>query len=232
MSTKDNLSSLLARTDLFKGLSADELAACIPSFRETRFKKGQALFVRGESATGLYLVADGRVRLAIATEDGRELSWRHATAGELLGEIAALDGGTRSADATALTAVTAYRLDQADFRKLWRERPALSGRLVAFLCGRLRDTSGQLESIALHPLHVRLARFFLVALGNRKPEAGKRLPLELGMSQSELALLLGASRPKINEALGKLEETGAINRTIDRIFCDPAKLADIDGANA
>ena len=70
------------------------------------------------------------------------------------------------------------------------------------------------------------------ALGNRKPEAGKRLPLELGMSQSELALLLGASRPKINEALGKLEETGAINRTIDRIFCDPAKLADIDGANA
>ena len=52
------------------------------------------------------------------------------------------------------------------------------------------------------------------------------------MSQSELALLLGASRPKINEALGKLEEIGAINRTLDRIFCDPVKLADIDGSNA
>ena len=113
MSPKDNLASLLARTELFKGLSAAELAACVPSFRETKFKKGQALFVRGESATGLYLVAEGRVRLAIATEDGRELSFRHATAGELLGEIAALDGGTRSADATALTAVTAYRLDKA-----------------------------------------------------------------------------------------------------------------------
>jgi CRP/FNR family cyclic AMP-dependent transcriptional regulator len=230
MSIKDNLASLLARTELFKGLSADELAACIPSFRETKFKKGQALFVRGEDATGLYLVAEGRVRLAIATEDGRELSFRHATAGELLGEIAALDGGTRSADATALTAVTAYRLDKDDFRKLRIARPALSERLISFLCGRLRDTSGQLESIALHPLHVRLARFFLIALGDRKPEPGKRIPLELGMSQSELALLLGASRPKINEALGKLEEVGAINRTIDRIFCDPAKLADVDDA--
>jgi CRP/FNR family transcriptional regulator, cyclic AMP receptor protein len=231
MSTKDTLAALLGRTELFKGLSVGEIAACTPSFRDVKFKKGQALFSRGEPATGLYLVAEGRVRLAIATEDGRELSFRHATAGELLGEIAALDGGTRTADAMALTAVTAYRLDKDDFRRLRLERTALSERLIAFLCSRLRDTSGQLESIALHPLHVRLARFFLIALGNRKPEAGKRLPLELGMSQSELALLLGASRPKINEALGKLEEIGAINRTLDRIFCDPAKLAGLDGTN-
>ena len=232
MSSKDTLVSLLSRTELFKGLAVDDLEACIPSFREIKFRKGQALFARGEPATGFFLVADGRVRLAIATEDGRELSFRHAIAGELLGEIAALDGGTRSADATALTAVTAYRLDKDDFRKLWTARPMLSERLIAFLCGRLRDTSGQLESIALHPMHVRLARFFLIAVGDRKAAPGKRLPLELGMSQGELALLLGASRPKINEALGKLEEIGAIGRTLDRIFCDPPKLAEVDGSHA
>ena len=231
MSSKDILVALLSKTELFKGLAVDDIEACIPSFREAKFKKGQALFTRGESATGLYLVAEGRVRLAIATEDGRELSFRHATAGELLGEIAALDGGTRSADATALTAVTTYRLE-GDFRRLWTARPVLSERLISFLCGRLRETSGQLESIALHPMHVRLARFFLVAIGDRKPVPGKRLPLDLGMSQGELALLLGASRPKINEALGKLEEIGAIGRTLDRIFCDPQKLAEVDGAHA
>jgi CRP/FNR family cyclic AMP-dependent transcriptional regulator len=232
MSSKDILVSLLSRTELFKGLAVADIEACVPSFREAKFKKGQALFTRGERATGLFLVAEGRVRLAIATEDGRELSFRHATAGELLGEIAALDGGTRSADATALTAVTTYRLDKEDFRKLWTARPVLCERLISFLCTRLRDTSGQLESIALHPMHVRLARFFLVAIGDRKPVPGKRLPLDLGMSQGELALLLGASRPKINEALGKLEEIGAIGRTLDRIFCDPQKLAEVDGAHA
>jgi len=232
MSSKDTLVSLLSKTELFKGLAVEDIEACIPSFREAKFKKGQALFTRGERATGLYLVAEGRVRLAVATEDGRELSFRHATSGELLGEIAALDGGTRSADATALTAVTAYRLDKEDFRKLWIARPVLSERLISFLCGRLRETSGQLESIALHPLHVRLARFFLVAIGDRKPVPGKRLPLDIGMSQGELALLLGASRPKINEALGRLEETGAIGRTLDRIFCDPQRLAEVDGAHA
>ena len=53
------------------------------------------------------------------------------------------------------------------------------------------------------------------------------MPLDLGFSQSELAQLLGASRPKVNSALGWLEEMNAIKRTIDRVFCDPVKLAEI-----
>ncbi len=76
-------------------------------------------------------------------------------------------------------------------------------------------------------MEVRLARYLLVALGNRQAPPGRRVPLELGFSQSELALLLGASRPKINAALGTLESAGAIGRTSDRLFCDPAKLATI-----
>ena len=135
MSTKDTLSLLSSpRTELFKGLWLDELAACIPSFRETKFKKGQALFVRGERATGLYLVAEGRVRLAIATEDGRELSFRHATAGELLGEIAALDGGTRIG-----------RRDGADRR---HGLPARQGRLSQALA----RTAGAVRAADLVPV--------------------------------------------------------------------------------
>jgi len=221
------LVDLLAKTELFGGLNADELAACAARFREVKFVKGQSLFVRGEKANSLYLVAQGRVRLAITTEDGKELSLRHTVVGEIFGEVGILDGGARTADATALTPVAAYRLEQSDFHQLWSTRASVTERLIAFLCQRLRETSYQLESIALHPLHVRLARFFLVAVGDREAPSGKRIPIELGMSQNEIALLLGASRPKINEALGTLEKSGAINRTIDRVFCDPAKLGEI-----
>ena len=77
------------------------------------------------------------------------------------------------------------------------------------------------------PLNVRLARFLLLALGDRRASPGKRLPLELGFSQSELAQMLGASRPKVNIALGELESSGAIVRTLDRLFCDPVKLGEI-----
>jgi CRP-like cAMP-binding protein len=221
------LVELLAKTDLFGGLASAELSTCASLFHEVRFAKGQSLFVRGEQANCLYLVSDGRIRIAIVTEDGRELSFRHTAVGEIFGEIGVLDGGVRTADATALTAVRAYRLDRSDFHRLWSTRPLVAERLIAFLCRRLRETSYQLESIALYPLHVRVARFLLIAVGDRKAPPGKRLPIELGMSQAEIALLLGASRPKINEALGALEERGAIGRTIDRIFCDPAKLIEV-----
>jgi CRP/FNR family cyclic AMP-dependent transcriptional regulator len=227
MSSKDVLIPLLARTDLFGGLAAAEVGACAAAFREVRFSQGEMVFGRGEPGTRLYVIAEGRVRLAVTTEEGRELSFRHATAGDLFGEIAALDESPRTADATALTDVIAYALERSAFRELWSTRPEILAGVIAFLCRRLRQTTSQLEAIALHPLEVRLARFLLYALGNPQPGLRKRVPLELGFSQGELAQLLGASRPKVNAALGALESAGAVNRTLDRLFCDPAKLAEI-----
>lgn len=216
---------LLAGTELFKSLAADDLAVCAARFRAARFAKGEMLFGRGDAGTHLYLVADGQVRLAIATSEGRELSFQIAVTGDLFGEIAVLDGSPRSAEATALTPVTAYTLERDVFRELWSTYPAIASAVISFLCWRLRDASDRLEAIALYPMEVRLARFLLIALGDRQAPPGRRVPLELGFSQGELALLLGASRPKINVALGVLENAGAVKRTSDRLFCDPTKLA-------
>jgi CRP-like cAMP-binding protein len=227
----DDIIRLLAGTELFRDLGADDRAACAGKFRELRFNKGQLLFERGDVGTHLYLVAEGQVRLAIATADGRELSFQIAVAGDLIGEIAVLDGGPRSAEATALTPVVAYVLERKAFRELWSAHASISNAVITFLCRRLRGVSDRLEAIALYPMEVRLARFLLVALGDRQAPPGRRVPLELGFTQGELAMLLGASRPKINAALGVLENAGAIGRTSDRLFCDPAKLAVIAQGN-
>jgi CRP-like cAMP-binding protein len=217
----------LASADLFNVLAEDDLAACAARFRMFRFAKGQMLFGRGDVATHLYVIAEGQVRLAIATSEGRELSFQIAAVGDLIGEIAVLDGGLRTAEATALTPVTTYALERHAFRELWSSHPGIATAIISFLCWRLRDISDRLEAIALHPMEVRLARFLLVALGGRQAPPGRRVPLELGFTQGELAMLLGASRPKINVALGELEKAGAIGRTSDRLFCDPAKLASV-----
>ncbi len=227
MQKTDTIVKHLARTDLFKELSHAELAACAAAFRKIEFEKGKMLFARGDIGHSVYLIAEGCVRLAVVSETGRELSFRLAAAGDLFGEIAALDGGPRTADATALTPVIAYALDHRTLHQLIRAYAPIGAAMVKFLCRRLRETSGQLEAIALFSLEVRLARFLLHALPSQQDAAGKRVPLELGFSQSELARLLGASRPKVNAALGVLEFAGAIRRTLDRLFCDPAMLAQI-----
>jgi CRP/FNR family cyclic AMP-dependent transcriptional regulator len=220
-----SLIRLLAGTELFGQLPSAELAAAAARFHDVRYGKGEMLFGRGDPGHHLYLIADGRVRLATATSEGRELSFQIAAAGEVFGEIALLDGGPRSAEATALTRVTAHTLERSDFSALCSAYPAISTAMISFLCRRVRGATDKLEDIALYPMVVRLARFLLAALGDRQSVPDQRLPLELGYSQTEIALLLGASRPKLNSALTALEHAGAVTRADRRLFCDPVKLA-------
>ena len=221
------VADLLAGTELFKGLTGADLANCASRFHRVRFAKGEALFARGAAGESLYVIAEGQVRLSVANNEGRELSFQVAHAGDVVGEIAVLDGRPRSAEAVALTAVTTYAIDRRSFRELWSAHPNISAAVISFLCWRIRDASDRLEAIALDPMEVRLAKFLLLALNGRKAPPGRRVPLELGFNQSELAQLLGASRSKINVAMGDLESAGVIHRTADRLFCDPDKLAQI-----
>jgi CRP-like cAMP-binding protein len=223
------LAAMLARATLFETLAPDAREACAAAFRPARFSQGQTLFSRGDPGDHLLLVGEGRIRLAVTTEDGRELSVRHAAAGDLLGEIAMLDEGLRSADAVALVPSLVHVLRRSQFLTLLARYPELGLGAIALLCRRLRETTDQLEGIALFPIDVRLARFLLVSLKGREAAPGKRVPLDMAMSQGELAQLLGASRPKVNAALGALEAAGAIRRTSDRLFCDPALLARFAG---
>jgi CRP-like cAMP-binding protein len=219
--------SLLSGTSLFGRLATDDLTACAAAFKEKHLGKGQMLFLRGDPGTHLYLVETGRIRLSISAVNGRTLSFQVAAEGDLFGEIAALDGKGRSADATAITEARLHCLERNAFRELWAARPALAAHVVTFLCSRLRQMTTQFEAVALEPLEVRLARFIISTPGFRSVPSGKRVPVELGISQSELAQLLGASRPKVNAAMASLEKAGALKRTLDRLYCDPEKLADI-----
>lgn len=230
MTPLDTLVSHLSKTKLFASLAPPDLTAVAQAMRPADFSAGQVIFQRGDAGKDLYLVTGGRVRLSILSVDGRELSFAHATPGHVFGEIATLDGGRRSADATAVTKVSAMSLSQAVLNRLIEGNTAVTGAVIAFLCARIRDTDQQLEAIALHPIEVRLARLFLSAV-RLQPNAAKsgKVPLALGMSQSDLGLLIGASRPKVNGALAMLEDGGAIIRTGDGVTCDVARLQDIAG---
>jgi CRP-like cAMP-binding protein len=221
---------MLRALPLFAKLDDAGIMACVRDFGEHRYAAGAQIFARGDAGDQLFLVGEGRVRLSVMNEDGRELSVRHATEGALLGEIAVMDGGPRTADAYAITPTRLHAMARARLHAHAAAFPALAQGMIALLCQRLRDTTAQLEGIALHPIEVRLARFLLVALDGRTAPPGKRVPLDMGFSQSELAQLLGASRPKVNVALGELERSGAVKRTSDRLFCDPDLLRHVAGA--
>lgn len=228
--SKDRLVDLLGSTPLFGALNADERRSVALEMREVQFSPGQIVFGRGDPGRDIYFVADGRVRLSVLTPEGRELSFAHAEAGQVFGEIAVLDGGLRTADATAVSKVVAQTLSKSALMRLVDTRTPVREAVIRFLCNRVREADQQLEGIALYPIEVRLARFFLAAArqkGSAKP--GARVTLDLPISQSELALLIGASRPKVNAALALLQECGAIERNDKSLVCSIDELESIAG---
>jgi CRP-like cAMP-binding protein len=221
------IADMLAKSELFGSLSDADRAMVAGRMRRVEFTSDQMIFSRGDPGREIYLVMEGRIRLSILSSDGRELSFAHAGPGSIFGEIATLDGGERTAGATAMTRVQAMALPQKALLDLIASNAQLAGAAIRFLCARLRETDQRLEAIALHRIEVRLARLILSALKSQPaPKAGKA-SLDLGMSQSELALLIGASRPKVNIALTMLEEMGAIERKGSNLSCDVAMLESI-----
>lgn len=229
MGGKADAAQMLANTELFGDLSDDDLKAVVGEMREANFASGQVVFGRGDTGKDIYLVLKGRVRLSVLTAEGRELSFAHAEAGQIFGEIAVLDGGERTADATTVGKVTALTLSKAALQRLIDSSIGLRGGVIRFLCRRLREADQQLEGIALYPIEIRLARFFLATA---RQKAGDDLEghvtLDLPISQTELALLIGASRPKVNAALAMLEASNAIERVEGGKFvCDIDQLEDM-----
>ncbi len=229
-----NIAELLARTALFGDLDDGDRMAIVGRMRRVQFDANQMIFSRGDPGREIYLVLEGRIRLSVLSAEGRELSFAHAGPGELFGEIATLDGGERTAGATAIGPVVAMTLPQKALNELIANNPKVASAAIRFLCQRLRETDQKLEAIALHRIEVRLARLMLSALKLQGdiPKNGEAM-LDLKLSQSEVGLLIGASRPKVNLALTALEDMGAITRSGSAYICDIeilSSVADMDTA--
>jgi|SRR5215217_222365 len=204
----------------------EEAIAVLDGLAKRRFwSANETVFQRGDSGDYLVLVTEGRFRLSLLTSGGRELTLRHAGPGDMLGELSLLDGEPRSADATAGVDGEGLVLRRGDFMLLQDAIPETRAALIRYLSARLRSTTEQLESIALFEIEARLARFLLLTLRQVfEDDIPKEPHLRLDLNQSELAALLGASRPKVNRAIVSLESAGAIRRQGATLVCNPQKL--------
>ncbi len=158
MSATRPIDDLLRDHPWFSVVDAADLRPLGRAARARDHAAGEILFQRGDPGDGMVLLADGLVRLSVVTAEGRELTVRLASGGEAFGEIAMLDGASRSTDATAVTAAKSWWLPRADVLALMDRSAAFRRAVVAALCARLRDTTAQLEAIALMPVEVRVAR--------------------------------------------------------------------------
>jgi CRP-like cAMP-binding protein len=210
---------------IFEEFSKELVAEVAGLAQWRKWPAGTVIFQRGDEGNYMILVTEGRIKLSLITSQGKELTLRHLEPGTLLGEMAVLDGEPRSADATATIATEGYVIGKAEFMNFITRNPEAAEAVMRYLCRRLRETTDQLETIALYDLDSRVARFFLATL---RQIHGEDLPdeasLHIALSQTEIAGILGASRPKINRSILSLEEQGAIKRKGSVIDCNSRRL--------
>ena len=201
---------MLARTPLFSAIPAallDELAA---RARMVRVESRAVLFSKGDPGDRLYLLASGVIRIGVLSPEGREVTYALIRPGELFGEIAVLDGGVRTADATAMEASELLAVDRADVVGFLNRHPVQALHLIAVLCERVRRADTLLEDVVFLSLPGRLAKHLLVlaeTLGSRAAPGG---PPRIRLSQQELADHLGISRESVNKVLSKWEQAGLV----------------------
>jgi CRP/FNR family transcriptional regulator, cyclic AMP receptor protein len=216
---------IFERNFLLGKLSPSEIDALLRYSRVERYPMGEEIFAKGSPGNSMMIVVRGRVRISSISLTGKEIVLNIITAGQIVGEIATLDGGERSGDAVAMTDCELLVLNRRDFMPFLENRADICLMLIKILCQRLRHTSEQVEDLLFRHLEGRIAKA-LLQLSERtgRPEVEGRL-LELHLSQSELGNIVGSSRESVNKQLQAWQRAGFIDLAKGSIIIrDPAAL--------
>ncbi len=212
-----DLMKRLARTVLFNGLEERDLRRLAEIARRVELAEGEVLFQQGDESDGLYVVTSGIVRIFITADDGREATVSLSEEGDVIGEMALLDGLPRSAGAAALNRASLVVIPRGPFVDLLDASGRLGRQIILTLCERLRAANTKVDEAMFHDLRYRLlALLKQLAVIHGQVEHDMSV-VDLDLTQGTLAQMLGASREAVNKQLRALVKEGRIEMEAHRI---------------
>ncbi len=200
------LAELQGPDSIFSGLSLEDWSDIASRAVQINFAKGKELLVQGDPGDIMLILTEGTARVSMLTAGGREIVLAHAEPGAVLGEIALLDGGERTASVVATSAGSALQLGRNAMRDFAASHPDFAWSLLQQLARRLRTADQTIESDRAYASGPRLARYLKRLIRKDSVDAEHKVEL----SQTELGNFAGMSREHINRQLRSWEESGII----------------------
>jgi CRP/FNR family cyclic AMP-dependent transcriptional regulator len=191
---------------------------------QRNYPNGAMIYGRDELSPGLFVIRSGSALFCLDAANGRRLLLRIVRANELFGETVASDGQPAPIAVEAREELSVSMIPMPKLFQLKLEFPAIAVALADVLTFYTRALLDVLIEQALLPIEQRVsARLALLCRAgvDEGPEPDTFL---LEQSQSELAMMLGATRQSVNSVLGRLEASGAITRRFRAIEVRPALL--------
>ncbi|MEH0071539.1 Crp/Fnr family transcriptional regulator [Pannonibacter sp. Pt2-lr] len=190
-----------------------------PSGAPDEGKPGAILFETGDPGNGCYAILEGSLKVSILSVEGDEQLLAVLGPGDLVGELALLDGRPRSATVTALKAARLAFIDKSAFERFADENPQLYRHMLAIVGKRLRQSNDVLAARSFLPLPGRVAQTLMqLAETFGKPLDNGRILIHYKLSQSEIANMAGAARENVSRVLNDWKRLGTISR-ISGYYC-------------
>jgi CRP/FNR family cyclic AMP-dependent transcriptional regulator len=200
-------------TSFLAGLSQEPLKALMTGRRATLFSVGQHLMAEGDRSSDVFLLISASVKITVQLNPGTALL-AVRIGGDVVGEMGATDGDVRSATVTAARDDTiAVMIPAGRFTSVIDRYPPAARLLASTLARKLRASDRRRVDFTAYQVSVRVAR----VLAEMAEEYGQRIErrpamriLRMGLSQGELATLIGAKEASVGTALGSLRSRGIL----------------------
>lgn len=175
------------------------------------FPRGALLMFEHEPGERVMILLSGRAKISRVHDDGRELLLSIRDPGDLIGDLALIDGQPRLASAIALEPVEALVIPAQAFRRYVDSTPRIAVVMLAVFARRFRDTTVKLSQLVASDTVGRVAARILELAERYGHHSENELQVELPMSQEEFAAWAGASRAGVAHALQTLRDLGWIH---------------------
>lgn len=207
------ITTVLRQVPLFGCLNDQELATLASMGTTKRYRKDEMVFLQGDEGKELFVLLQGKVRISVHDERGREVILEVLEAENFFGEMALLDGQPRSASAQISSEARVFVLSRDAFARFLGQTPAIAMRLLAALSQRIRHADEAIENLALLSVKGRLARLLASWATKGSETPGSQVHLKLPMPKSQVAQMLGTSRETVSRLMTEMSEEGLFAMT-------------------
>jgi len=194
---------------LLNGMSQQAVHDFNAMVRTTKRRRGEWIFVLGDSADSIYLLREGRIKITASAEGGHEVLHEIIGPGEIFGETSLILGIPRTTSAQALEASLLCEIRRNSFETLLSMYPELAFRLLKSVGVRLKQAEAQLVNVVCNDISRRV-RTTLIDLMIKESGSIPDGPIKIKITQQDLANLIGASRQKTWQTLKELEDSGVL----------------------
>jgi CRP/FNR family transcriptional regulator len=217
----------LRRIPFLKSLSKKNLREILKIARVYEYPSGSTIFSKPELADQMFIVLSGRVKIFTPSLARKRKILAYLETGNFFGEMALLDGKTRSTSAQAVTNTRLLVVWKGDFKKLLASNPKLTLYLLRTVCEHLRRADSEIEALLFCNVLGRVSKT-LSELSQRGEKFRSGILLKEHYSQQELADLIGTTREPLTRALSSLRRAELLGVHHGRYFLkDPKRLFSI-----